>query len=422
MNTIKLLLAEIRYRKLNFFMSLFAVVTAAALFTAGPVLVDGYGRETHERIAAMEEETTAELDKLADQTRILMRDMGFNLMIVHKDTDMSDFWSSDFASEDLPQEYIDRLAGDSRLTLITHLVATLQKRIEWNGRKVLLVGYLPEATQSHMRKKSPMGFEVEPGTCFLGHELAAGRKKGQTIDVAGREFTIAQILPEQGSKQDITIAVHLTDAQAVLDLPGRINQIMALGCNCAGSDLANIRGQLATVLPETRITEFRSIALARAEQREEVKAKSKEILDQVKESREAVQGMMGGLFQVLTPVVVIACAIWIGLLSLANVRQRRMEIGLFRAIGKGSAMIASLFLGKAVLLGALGGLIGYFFGDWTARVLGVKAFEIGPGQFQLSGSLLAAVLVGAPLLSAVAAYLPALVAIHQDPAVVLRDQ
>jgi ABC-type antimicrobial peptide transport system permease subunit len=214
----------------------------------------------------------------------------------------------------------------------------------------------------------------------------------------------------------------LTDAQAVLDLPGRINQIMALGCNCAGSDLANIRGQLATVLPETRITEFRSIALARAEQREEVKAKSKEILDQVKESREAVQGMMGGLFQVLTPVVVIACAIWIGLLSLANVRQRRMEIGLFRAIGKGSAMIASLFLGKAVLLGALGGLIGYFFGDWTARVLGVKAFEIGPGQFQLSGSLLAAVLVGAPLLSAVAAYLPALVAIHQDPAVVLRDQ
>ena len=422
MSPLKVMLAEIRYRKLNFVMSLFAVVTAAALFTAGPVLVDGYGRQTDDEIAAMEEETKGELDELADQTRILMRDMGFNLMIVHKDTDMSDFWASDFATKDIPEEYVQRLASDTQLTMVAHLVATLQRRIEWNDRKVLFVGYLPEATQSHRRKKKPMGYNIEPGTCYLGHELGVGKKVGETVTIDGHEFKIAQILPEQGSKKDITVAVHLKDAQAVLGAPGKINQIMALGCNCAGSNLASIREQLASVLPDTKVTEFRSMALARAEQRSRVQEKRGQILNEVKGKREAVQGMMTGLFQVLTPIVVVACAIWVGLLALANVRQRRVEIGVFRAIGKRSATIAGLFLGKAILLGLLGGLLGYFLGAWLARMIGAEAFEIAPDQFRAGTPMLLAVIFGAPLLSAVAAYLPTLVAITQDPAVVLRDQ
>ena len=422
MSSFKILLAEIRYRKLNFIMSLFAVVTAAALFTAGPVLVDGYGRQTHDQIAEMKEETTAELDELADQTRILMRDMGFNLMIVHKDTDMSDFWASDFATKDIPQEYVQRLASDTTLTMVAHLVATLQRRIEWNNRKVLLVGYLPEATQSHRRKKTPMGYDIEPGTCYLGHELGAGKNVGETITVGDRELKIAEILGEQGSKKDITIAVHLSDAQAILGAPEKINQIMALGCNCAGSNLGSIRKQLAAVLPDTKVTEFHSMALARAEQRSQVKDKRGQILDEVEARREAVHGIMSGLFQVLTPIVVVACAIWVGLLSLANVRQRRVEIGVMRAVGKRSGTIAGLFLGKAVLLGLIGGLFGYILGACLARLVGARAFEISPDQFRAGTTMFLAVLVGAPVLSALAAYLPTLVAINQDPAVVLRDQ
>ena len=53
-----------------------------------------------------------ELASLENQTKRLMRDMGFNLMIVHKETNMSDFWAADFAATDMPQEYVDRLAGE----------------------------------------------------------------------------------------------------------------------------------------------------------------------------------------------------------------------------------------------------------------------------------------------------------------------
>ncbi len=421
MSTLRVMFSELRYRKLNFLLSALAVTIAVTLFVTGPVLIDGYGRETQARLGELEAKTGEELARMEDQTRRLMRDMGFNLMIVHRDTNMSDFWADDFAAADMPQEYVDRLAADRRLTLVRHLVATLQGRLTWENRKVLVVGYRPEATQMHLAEKSPMGYQVEPGTVLLGHELGVGRKPGEKITVADREFQIERILPEQGSKEDISIVMHLDDAQAVLERPGRVNQIMALGCNCAGSDLPNIRRQLATILPDTRITEFRSIALARAEQRELVAEKHRQILAETAHSREQVQGTLETLAAVTTPVVVLASAIWVGLLALANVRERRTEIGLLRALGKGSSTIASLLLGKAALVGLSGAAVGVLLGIGAAWLLGVEALDVAAERFAVPWTVMAYALVGAPLLSAVASYLPTVVALVQDPAIVLRD-
>jgi hypothetical protein len=399
MSPLRLLLAEIRFRKLNFAMSLVAVAIAVTLFVAAPMLVDGYRQETRAQSAEVERET-----------RRIMRDLGFNLMIVHRKTDMSDFWNSDFAAEDMPQEYVDRLAADRRLTLVTHLVATLQEKIDWQNRKVLLVGYLPETPQAHSAEKKPMGHDIKPGTVLLGYELGAGHKEGDTIQVLDRPFRVARILPEQGSKEDISIAMTLQDAQAVLNKPGRVNQIMALGCRCIGSSLADVRKQLEEVLPETRITEFKSMALARAEQRA-----------LVEESREQVEKRLEMLAQVVAPVVVLGAAVWVGLLSLTNVRERRTEIGLLRALGKGSGLIGWLFLAKAVLIGLVGGLIGLVAGSWLGERLGVWALEVPAQDLTVPWQILVCALVGAPAVAALAGYLPMLVALTQDPAVVLRD-
>jgi putative ABC transport system permease protein len=394
-------------------------------------------------IAKEETETAARLAQLQDETRRLMRDMGFNLMVTHRDTKMSDFWDADFAAVDMPQEYVDRLAADPRLTLVTHLVATLQQKITWENRKVLLVGYLPETPQSHAVEKRPMGYQVKPGTVLLGYELAGGRKPGQTVRVLNRDFQVSRVLREQGSKEDITIAMHLADAQSLLNKPKRINQIMALGCRCSSSDLPNIRKQLAQVLPDAQITEFRSIAVARAEQRSAVETKQREIVGQMREnlaerenilsqrkqiladmeaSRGRVQRIIETLAEVLTPLVVLASAIWIGLLALGNVRQRRSEIGVLRALGKGSGTIAALFIGKAVLLGLLGGAAGFLLGTLLAQWLGQRAFDVPADRLVAGADVLLCAVLGAPLVSVVASYLPMLVALGQDPAIALRAE
>ena len=67
-----------------------------------------------------------------------------------------------------------------------------------------------------MRKKVPMGFQVEPGTVLLGYHLGKDRKVGEPIDVKDKSFRVAGILKENGSRRDSTIIMHLTDAQALL--------------------------------------------------------------------------------------------------------------------------------------------------------------------------------------------------------------
>ncbi len=472
MSTLKLLLAEIRYRKVNFTLSFIAVTIAVALFVAGPILVDGYGRETHAELARLEarvaesqarvteseKKAAAELAELEDRTRQVMRDLGFNLSIVHRDTDTVDFLATGLSNVYMPEEYVERLAKDPSLTMVTHLVGTLRAEIEWEGRKVRLDGYLPEIPLPHRaatafakrwgHQRTPMGYEIEPGNVFLGYALGQDHKEGETIEVLGKEFTVAKILDEKGTKEDATIAMDLSDAQALLDKPGQVNQIMALECRCAEADLPKIRAQLADALmedgrPVAHVVRDTSRAVARARQRAAVREKVQSIVARQKRDlrqrqkdlaattarRTKMQTNMEMLAGAMTTLVVLAAAVWVGLLALVNVRERIAEIGVFRALGRSSARIATLFLGKAVLLGLAGAVagfflgtgVGYLLGTETTAWLGFQPLYAAADHFQFPRQLLVVALVGAPLLSALASYLPTLSAVTQDPAVVLRD-
>jgi putative ABC transport system permease protein len=364
-----------------------------------------------------------------------MRDMGFNLMLVQRDTDIVSFLGNRLPTIDMPQEYIERLAKDRRLTLVTHLVATLRARMAWNGHDVLLNGYLPEASQAHMKHESPMGYTVEPGSVLLGYHLGRERQVGQSLRVKDKEFRIAQILPEQGSEEDGQIAMSLSDAQALLGKPGKINLILALECRCGENSLPEIRKQLTRTLPETQVVRDVPKAVGRAKQREMVAQQQKLLLAQQKASldeqqhvleetrsrRENVQRLMLTLLGVVTPLVVLAASVWIGLLALLNVRERRAEIGLLRALGKDSGTIALLFLGKALLVGLAGSIAGFVAGAALAYVGGRQAFGVPAAAVGLQLRLLGIAIVGAPLVAVLASYLPTLAAVLQDPAQVLRD-
>ncbi|NOZ20796.1 MAG: FtsX-like permease family protein [Planctomycetes bacterium] len=379
MSTLRLLFKEIAHRKLNFLLGLLAVVAAVSLFVA--LLTMGRASER--------------------ETRRLTRDLGFNLLIVPKATNMVDFWATDFAKEEMPEGYVERLAKTPGL-MMDHFVATLQKKITWRDRKILLKGLLPERGAIGQRKKSPMGYKIEPGTAYVGYELAQSQKlkKGDKIDIAGTTLTIQRCLPEDGSKTDITIHVHLHDAQKILGKEGKINMIEALGCLCLGHSLATIRKRLEKALPETKVTEFKTIALHRAETRE----------------------MVEKYVAFIVPVVLLVCAGWVGVLSLINVRERRQEIGTLRALGVGSGRIAALFLGKAIVLGLVGAMIGYIIGTALALKYGPEIFKITSEKIVPIYGLLIWSLVAAPIVAAIAGFLPTMVAVTQDPAVTLTEE
>jgi ABC-type lipoprotein release transport system permease subunit len=378
MSTFRLITKEIAHRALNFFLALLAISAAVALFIA--VLTMG---------RASERETVR-----------LMRDMGFNLRVLPKDTEMEDFWAADFAANEMPEDYVYRFASEPGLSM-NHLVATLQKKITWRDRQVLLTGILPEV-QPPGSPTSPMGFTIERGTVYVGYELAHSLRLsgGDTIDLLGKQFTVARCLAETGSKDDIRIYGHLHDVQEVLGKPGKINEIKALHCLCYGDDLASLRENLARSFPDTQVIEFRSIALARAETRQ----------------------MVENYAAFIMPAVMLVCAAWVGVLAMINVRERRQEIGIMRALGFGSGTIASLFLGKAILIGALGAGVGFAVGTGLALRFGPAIFKVTARAITPLYGLLWWSLLAAPAFAALASFLPTVVAVTQDPAVTLIEE
>src|SRR3990167_638169 len=184
MSTFQLLVAELRHRKMNVLLSLLALVAASTLFVASPTLLRGYQTESGRRLLVMQQETDQELQgmqekaksDLADldtRTKRIMRELGFNLRIVHQNTDLAQLYAN-FVSYDMPEEYVKKLADSPEITKVAHLVASLKQMVEWEGKPRLVVGIAPEATQSHVEKKDPMGLQVKLGTVYLGQLAAEG--------------------------------------------------------------------------------------------------------------------------------------------------------------------------------------------------------------------------------------------------------
>ncbi len=425
MNLSRLVFREIRHRKLSFALGVVSASVAVAFLVASLAILEKYDARTEQIIAAKAAETQQQMAKLEDDYRKLMLKMGFNVMILPKDQNLSDLYADDFASKYMPEEYATRLAK-SRVATINHLLPSLQQKVKWPEyqRTVLLMGVRGEVYLQSPQQK-PLLDAVAPGTMILGQELARSLplKVGDKTKLLGREFTVAKVNPERGNKDDITVWINLPEAQELLDKRGLINGILALDCTCDTVDrLSRIRSEIARILPDTQIIEYASQALTRAEARQRATTEAQTSILREKEGRAKLRREREALAAVLVPVVVAGSAIWIGLLALANVRDRRSEIGILRALGLQARQILLIFLGKAVLIGMGGAGFGYIVG----RTIGML-WRDAPGAAPLPMAfveprLLGLVLVTAPVLAALASWLPAMSATQQDPAVVLREE
>jgi ABC-type lipoprotein release transport system permease subunit len=425
MKLYRLVFREILHRKLSFSLGVMSVAVAVACLVAELAILQKHDRRTEQVIAAKEAETRQEMAKLEDDYRKLTLKMGFNVLILPKGQNLSDLYADDFASKYMPEEYATRLAK-SQVATINHVLPSLQQKVKWPEceRTVLLMGVRGEVYIQSKQQK-PLLEPVAPGTMILGHELARNLalKAGDKTKLMGREFTVAKVNAEHGNKDDITVWISLAEAQELLGKPGLINGILALDCTCDTVDrLGRIRPEIARILPDTQLIEYASQALARAEARQRAAVEAQASILREKEGRDKLRTEREALAAVLVPVVMVGSAVWIGLLALANVRDRRGEIGILCALGLRSRQILLIFLSKAIATGLAGACLGYAAG----RVIGMLWRE-APGAPPIhlafvDPRLLLMVLAAAPLLAGLASWLPAISAAQQDPAMVLREE
>lgn len=430
MNIRHLILRECLFRKKHFLLGVAAVAVAVASFAAALVMLALFDRQTERLLTEREERMRVRLAALQDDMRIITRDLGFNLRILPRDLNLVNFYAQDFADGSMPEAYIHKLAGQPLVT-VNHLLPTLQKRVDWPEQEfgdIKLVGTLGEVPIADKKQKKPLLQKVPNGGIVLGHQLArqisrssgTDLRPGDDLVFRGRTFRVHRLHPRKGDIDDVTVWLHLHDAQEMLDAPGRINEILALGCNCSAERLGVIREEIAAILPDTQVEEFETRATARAEARNRVAREEEEGLRQERADREALRGEMTRLTGWLLPAVALAAVVWFALLALGNVLARREEIGIFRALGVGSLRVFVLFLGRALLVGIVGAVVGSILGLAAATAFADSFEEVRQVLALLVPDLVVLVLA-APLVGMAAGWLPALIAVRQDPAAILQE-
>jgi ABC-type lipoprotein release transport system permease subunit len=419
----RLILRELWYRKLNFLLGTLSVLVAVGCLIAALALLREHQLRTEEIVAEKEAETQRKLAAYEDDVRKITVRMGFNILILPKDQNLGDLYAADYAEKTMPEEYAERLARSGVATL-NHILPSLQQKVKWpeTERTVIVMGVRGEVMRSQAQK--PILSTVKPGEAVLGYELHRGLslRPGARIKLLGREFAVSECRPERGTKDDITVWLNLADAQALLGKPGQINAILALECNCESVDrLGEVREEVAQILPDTQVIEYATQALARAEARNRAAKEAQEAIEREQESRARLGREKEALAAVIVPLVLVACAAWVGFVAWNNVRERRVEIGILRALGLRSRQILCLFLGRALLMGLAGAGLGYAAGLLFALAWnGVPTMHAAVSAM-LAPAWIAGACVAAPLLAAGASWLPALLAARQDPAAILRE-
>lgn len=452
-----LIFREITYRKLNFSLSVVAIAIAALAIVAADWIVRRDAEMTRRIMADKIAETEAAIDQklqavaiagadLEDSIRKQMVGLGFNVLILPESQDVSELHLSGSLSETMPESYATRLA-ESKIMTVNHLLPTVMKQVKWPEQDidVVLYGTRGEVPLMHRDLKKPILDAVAPGQIVVGYSIHQKLKLevDQDIEFMGKKFRVSKLHPERGSSDDVTVWIDLAQAQELLGLQNLVHAILALECECTGDRIAQVRAEIAGILPGTQVIERYSQALARAEARTKAKQVAEQALAAEKKAGEAmieremasrtrIQQEHRQMAQVILPLVLVLAASAVGLLAYLNVRYRREEIGILRALGLRTKQILLVVLGKSFLSGVIGGVAGTCIG------IAIGAF-IGPmldgtdassnaelTQVIIRSSSFLVTLLATPLLavslSMLASWIAAATAASQDAAVVLQGE
>ncbi len=396
------------------------MVFAVASVTGALTMLNIHDINSDKLISEKEKETHERLAVLQDDYRKITKKLGFNLLILPKDQNLMDLYAEDFAGKHMPESYVDSLAN-SRSVYIRHLLPSLTEKLMWpeKHRTIIITGIRGEIPFLHKNPKEPMMVAVPKGTMVLGYELHKSMqlKVGDQVKLKGQAFTVGKCNEARGNKDDITLWIDLDEAQKILNKEGLINAIQALKCHCAGNSLAAVREEVHSVLPGTQVMEKGSKVLMRAEARDRAAREALEAIEAEKKHRIDLRKEQENFASILVPSILFASAIWIAFLFIGNVRERKSEIGILRAVGVKEWKIMKLFLLKAIIIGLIGAFLGHFAGLAAGSVFGgYFTLEL----FNIQALILA--MIFAPILALMAAYVPATVAARQDPAEVLREE
>lgn len=261
-----------------------------------------------------------------------------------------------------------------------------------------------------------------PDECVLGAQLAASMhlKPGDSLAVGtGGKSTSLRIsgVVETGGIEDEEALAPLATVQKVAGLEGKVRRVDISAMTKPEDALA--RTPVSHMTPDEyekwSCSDYASTVAYQIQQA--IPGSAARPVYRVSETEGKVLHRVGLLMALLAAAALIAAALAVSSMTLANLIERRSEIGLFKALGATDARVAAIFLAELCAIGLAGGLAGYALGSVLAESLGHAVFgsPVGVHWVLLPGALVLAIVVtlaGAALPLRRALRIPAAVALR----------
>lgn len=334
---------------------------------------------------------------------INLDNLGSNIMILPQSASVDNYYSADIDAPTFPESYVERIVT-STLPGVDNLSPKLTRRVKIGNESIVLTGILPKseiASKPIWQQGGLLGNKVAAscapaeGTqpahyideklqrkgidslaaydCFIGSAVAQRLKvqEKSTLTIEDKTFSIVKVLPETGTVDDDRVFANLHTVQSLLRTGEQISAIEIMGCCSAISD--GLLSKLRNILPDTRITTIGQI-----------------VSTQIENNR-----MMNKISLVFLIIILFVGSISIGNYIWANVNERRKEIGILRMIGYHKRHIYYILILKAIIMGFVGGIAGYFVGTLAAIWLGPQfaGIEVTPIYILLIFSIVIAVTI-----------------------------
>lgn len=424
---------ELDHKKYGFIAGILSLAIATAGFVGAIILLRGDELATEQMLIEKEKELREEMVLLEDDYRKIMREMGYNVLILNSEQSIVELEKEGYATTYLDYEDVWKIA-ESGMKTLNHLLPILQEKIYWESKNITVFltgieGQVPvygkpeHLTEDH-EYRSPIMERVPEGKADVGEEIAVSLnlRVGDTIRIKGEEFEINRIYSRRGTRDDLSIWIPLDKAQSILGRPGKINGILALQCVCYAEDLGQLKADVTGVLPHTKVFEFSSLIAARADVRNRAAELHKTMIRDEMAHQMELRQKKENLASILIGLLITGASVWIFVLILNNVRERKYEIGILRAIGFRRNQVLRIFLGKSALMGVVAGILGSLAGSWLGVMLSSMKFTSIEPEGLISFPVIILGLLLAPVVALTAGFLPSVIAANQDPAGILSEQ
>lgn len=143
------------------------------------------------------------------------------------------------------------------------------------------------------------------------------------------------------------------------------------------------------------------------------------LVKRVTESQDTVLSKLQALVWIVTIIVLFLTMICVTTTMMAVVVERRKEIGLKKALGASNKSVVKDFLGEAVMLGLIGGVLGVGLGYLFADNVSISVFA---REVSFPVRLAPFTVIASIIITIISCLFPVRATVDVDPALVLRGE